>query len=203
MPGELSRADGPSLVWRQLQHQTTPEYGRGNPLVHGWAVVVSWIRTLLTSPKLARRQSAKWRLLYLNVTVDLRDPSDELQQSALDFMTWRGRLHLLPLDDVGVVKQLYVQAFGLARKAADQAARAAARNFSKWLQEGPSAGLKRQHQLSRTAVGWIPTAIAATEADEHETELEEADLPAVAEAARVQRSLQATLSMQQSAEAER
>ena len=139
----------------------------------------------------------------MNVAVELKDPSDELQQSALDFQAWRGRLHLLPLDNAVIVKQLYVQALELARKSAEQAARAAARNFSKWLHEGPSAGLKRQHQLSRTAVGWIPTAVASVEAGEHELELDEADLPAVAEAARMQRSLQAPLSMQQSAEVER
>ena len=98
---------------------------------------------------------------------------------------------------------MYVQALELARKASEQAARAAARQFGNWLQDGPSAGLKRQHQLSRTAVGWIPTAVAAVETIEHEAELDEADLPEVAEAARLQRSLLAPLSMQQSAEAER
>ena len=143
---------GLSLVWRKLQHQTTPCHGRGNPVVHGWAVVVCWIRTLLTSPKYSRRQSAKWPLLYLDVAVDLDDPCDELRQAVLSFKAWRGRLHLLPLDDAVVVKQLYVQALDLARQAADQASRAAARAFAKWLQDGPSSGLKRQHQMSRTAV---------------------------------------------------
>ena len=29
-----------------------------------------------------------------------------------------------------------------------------------WLEEGPCRGLRRQHQLTRTATGWIPTAKA-------------------------------------------
>ena len=28
-------------------------------------------------------------------------------------------------------------------------------DFKSWLQEGPLKGLKRQHQMSRTANGWI------------------------------------------------
>lgn len=68
---------------------------------------------------------------------------------------------------------------------------------------GAAAGLNRQHQKSRCAVGWIPAAVAATEPEEHELELDDADLPGVAEAAKLQHSLRAPLSMQQSAEAER
>ena len=41
------------------------------------------------------------------------------------------------------------------------------------------------------------------EVDEHEQELDDADLPGVVEAARTQQSLQVPLSMQQAAEAER
>ena len=36
---EQSRADGPTLIWRQLQDQATSNVSRGNPLGHGWSVV--------------------------------------------------------------------------------------------------------------------------------------------------------------------
>ena len=205
MPGELSRAEGPALVWRQLQHQSTPEHGRGNPLVHGWATVVCWLRTAITSTSLSRRQSAKWRLLYVDPGGVSRDPPShkELQQAVLTFRAWRDRLHWLPLDDAAILKQLYVQALGFAKATAEQASRLAARAFAQWLQDGPAAGLKRQHQMSRTAVGWIPAAIGEVEADEHGFEAGDEDSPEVAAAARQVRSLQAPLSMQQAAEAER
>ena len=30
--------------------------------------------------------------------------------------------------------------------------------WTKWIHEGPAAGLRRQHRFSRVADGWIPTA---------------------------------------------
>ena len=33
--------------------------------------------------------------------------------------------------------------------------------WKEWLQNGPGRGLRRQHQMSRTALGWIP-ALGAT-----------------------------------------
>lgn len=83
--GEHSRAFGPSLIWRTLQHQTMPSHVRGKPLVHGWAMVVGWIRTVLTSLKNSVKQSARWRLLYMSAEVNLDDPKEELQQAVLAF----------------------------------------------------------------------------------------------------------------------
>lgn len=136
MDGEHSRADGPALVWRQLQHQPTLNHGRRNPLVHGESVVVCLLRTLLTSNRHPARQSAKWRLLYLDIDVEIKDPCEDLRQSVLVFKVWRGRLHVVPLNDSAVLKQPYAQALVPIRLAADQASRVVAKAFAKWLQEG-------------------------------------------------------------------
>lgn len=57
-------------------------------------------------------------------------------------------------------------AFHLLKDATERAAAEPARvaqlsraDFSSWLAEGQSNGLKRQHQMSRSAVGWIPSKI--------------------------------------------
>ena len=166
-------------------------------------MVAGWLRTLLTSRSQHRRRSAEWRLLYLNVAVDLADPCPKLQESVLVFKAWRARLHLVPLEGTGFLKVLYVQALQLGRAVADLADRWASNRFAKFLQEGPGKGIKHQHRLCRCAVGWIPAAVAELEPDEHLHDLDEADCPEVAEAARSQYNLKAPLSMQQSAEAER
>ena len=44
-----------------------------------------------------------------------------------------------------------------AERAEDQANRAANMRFLDWLNEGPASGLGKQHKLSRTATGWIPS----------------------------------------------
>ena len=86
MIGERSRAEGPTLIWRQLQDQATSSVSRGNPLVHGWSVVAGWLRCMLTSRSVTRRRSAEWRLLYINVAVDLADPCPKkLQEAVLIF----------------------------------------------------------------------------------------------------------------------
>ena len=96
---------------------------------------------------------------------------------------------MVPLEGVGFLKDLYVQALQLGRAASDLADRSAAIRFAKFLQEGLGSGLKQQHSLSRCAVVWIPAAISSVEPDEHSHDLEEADSPEVAAAARTQFSL--------------
>ena len=205
MVGERSRsrADGPALVWRQLQEQATSRYSRGNPLVHAWAAVASWLRTMLTSKSLPRKRSARWRLLHLAMPVDLLDPCPKMQQTVVDFKAWRARLHLAPLEGTHLIKSLYVQSLQFPRATSELADRAASVRFAQHLQDGPAKGLKHQHRLSRCAVGWIPAAVAETEPGEFDMELDDADSLGVAAAAQSQFGLRAPLSMQQAAEAER
>ena len=56
----------------------------------------------------------------------------------------------------------------MQRQAEDHAAAFAAEAFSNWLHEGPMDGLGRQHQLSRTAVGWFPTKVDKPQANQFE-----------------------------------
>ena len=72
------------------------------------------------------------------------------------------------MDHRAWVKVFYKAAIKRQRQCEDQAAALAAEAFSNWLQEGPMCGLKRQHQLSRTATGWIPTKVAQPLANDFE-----------------------------------
>ena len=58
-----SRLLGPDFKWSKLDLQHTPKLGRTNPVVHAWAVVACWLRTVLTSEVQQRRMAAIWRLL--------------------------------------------------------------------------------------------------------------------------------------------
>lgn len=49
----------------------------------------------------------------------------------------------------------------MAEQAESKAGRFTSEAFSSWLQDGPAKGLRRQHLLSRTAVGWAPTTVEA------------------------------------------
>ncbi len=59
-----------------------------------------------------------------------------------------------------------------AAKAETEASRATRLAWASWLTEGPAKGLRRQHRMSRTSMGWTPTRVAAPE----ELRLSEADL---------------------------
>ena len=54
-------------------------------------------------------------------------------------------------------ERLYEAAVGHAKRLAEQASARSAGQLAAWLQDVPARGLRRQHQLSRTAAGWIPT----------------------------------------------
>ena len=151
---EASRADGPELVMRPLPRQATASLGRGGPLVRAWAILICWLRTFLTSTVHARRQAALWRLLYSDVGLwGIRD--ERLAEGVRICHAWRDRLSREWLLVSHWAKAVYKEACLRVQVEARAAADARAKDFNKWLKDGPGRGLKRQHQMSRVASGWV------------------------------------------------
>ena len=53
-------------------------------------------------------------------------------------------------------REVYKEACKRVQVEARAAADLRAKDFKKWLKEGAGQGLKRQHQMSRVASGWVP-----------------------------------------------
>ena len=62
--------------------------------------------------------------------------------------------------------------FSMATEKADQLERQAQKDqfqaSMNWMQEGPSKGLRRQHQYTKVRGGWVPSAMMKEEAAETE-----------------------------------
>ena len=63
------------------------------------------------------------------------------------------------LDNRAQVTRLRTEAVEAANRVAGQDDRAAQASWRSWLHEGPGCGIGRQHRMSRTATGWVPSAV--------------------------------------------
>ena len=84
--------------------------------------------------------------------------AEELRQSQC-FLSWNGAItiHSLRSDFwVTALGAVAEQESDIASRRAEAAMRA---NYQDYLNGGPALGLGRQHRMSRTAVGWVPTKV--------------------------------------------
>ena len=103
--------------------------------------------------------AAKWKLLFYDHRLRADDP--QLQGDAAAFMAWRPCVTEKALESVTWVKSFLEVATAPSAKADDKAVDLATTRFQDWVNEGPAAGLKRQHLFSRTATGWHDDTVAA------------------------------------------
>ena len=164
--------DGPKCKWVNIQSEPGSDRCRSTTVSRAWAISACWLRTVLTAPKLSVQQSAKWRVLFHPIDTTTEDerlrPNWGLKQQMVEFVVWRRCITREALDHKVWVKTFYRTALKMQRLFENQAVRHAAEAHGRWLQEGPMQGLRRQHQMSRTAVGWISAKVCKPEANEFE-----------------------------------
>ena len=120
----------------------------------------------------------RWRLLHYchkfdHVTRDANASSPvvgivaaaayavELKQSMV-FKRWKEIMTIHSLRSEFWVGALATVAEQESTTAARRAEAAARTNYQDWLNGGPALGLGRQHRMSRTALGWVPTRVGTT-----------------------------------------
>ena len=88
--------------------------------------------------------------------VDLGDSAE-----ALFLQSWISTVNAAMLSDRTCVAHMRFLACKTADRLATADRRQAAASWRSWLQEGPCAGLARQHRMTRIATGWIPSTVAS------------------------------------------
>lgn len=166
MPPErlAGRAEGCSYRWQPYCAPRADACGKVSPLAVAWRTGASAMRRLQ-----CRYGDAAWWLGAANAVALLhrtaaRIMGDERRGEWLDwFVVVRASLQAgCDRARVGQLGALAAsRAVALAR--ADAAASAAA--FRGWLRDGPAAGLGRQHRLTRTSTGWMPSSLLAAASD--------------------------------------
>jgi hypothetical protein len=107
--------------------------------------------------------AARWKLLFYRHLLQVNDP--RLQEARGEVLAWQGLLTEQMLRTSFWVEALGEVATAMAEAAERTASIHANQAFATWLQDGAAGGLKRQHLLTRTATGWIPTKVASEEAN--------------------------------------
>ncbi len=120
----------------------------------------------------------RWRILHYRHNFDhvvndsnlptpvtgsvIADANAEERRQSQCFMRWREAItmHVLRSDFwVKALDTVAGQESGVAARRADAAMRT---NYQDYLNGGPALGVGRQHRMSRTAVGWIPTNVGSS-----------------------------------------
>ena len=162
----MGREDGPGFAMRNACGPVASVRPRSTPITAAWRRTVNWLKTVTrTDAGSSMHKGAIWRLLCYNHSFPVAQ--HELDAMGyLDFLRFNSFLSRELLADPGAVAViLRLATFSLAQ-AERLAARVRANSWNSWIQEGPAAGLKRQHRMTRVPHGWISEGLAAHDEDE-------------------------------------
>ena len=131
------------------------ETARTTPVSRAWKRMLPWLREVKAAKAPGLVRSAMYRLLYYHDDLNVSDPW--LESDAAAFRAWQRLLTVETLETKLFVEAYLLVATKEAAKAEARAVAMAAKRFADWVHDGPAQGLKRQHLLSRTATGRIPS----------------------------------------------
>ena len=153
-----SRAHGPRFVWKNACGPPATDKCRSTPVSRAWRLMAGWLRTVRMATTEADANAARWKLLFYRHQLQVDDP--RMQQARCQVIAWQRLLTGQMLRSAYWVEALGKVATAMAEDTERAANVSASKAFADWLQDGPAGGLKRQHLLTRTASGWIPTKVA-------------------------------------------
>ena len=163
------RALGPSHVLKPVQRDVGRDGHRTNPITRAWRLDSRWLKTMASSKDSSARRRALWKLLHYEHQLEVSDPA--LGDAKVEFQRWHEELKFEHFRDKNAAAELAAFAEGTAAREEAAASTRSVLNHRRWLQEGAAKGLGRQHKMSRTATGWIPSRIGRdTEVDEENDE---------------------------------
>ncbi len=161
-PGQTSRlgsrADGPTFVWQAPDVNTGTHRERGNPVARAWRNTANWAKALLRSSPGAEKDAAERKILRHDHRLGGL-VATQLKEEAALFERWRALITVPMLRTVPTIMALAEAAKATADRVEHEAEVRARREWHMYLNEGPARGLRRQHAMSKTATGWIPTPI--------------------------------------------
>ena len=176
------RNSGPRLTWKPAL-MMNGIIQRAPPVLKAWALTAKWLRALAClhpSSKGAHR---------LRTAICQHAHQGDL--NALDFLLfrqWQSQLSPAMLAVSGVPDSLVAVATTMYDRLNGLAIHKKHAAWLSWLTEGPGRGLSRQHKMSRTALGWIPSEAGPgdwqdqdDEQPDHELDPDMADAVAVAD----------------------
>ena len=125
-------------------------------------MVVGWLGAMRRSSDLKNRNSARWKLENYSFEEPnwvLADSEEKAEWRAFEewLVVVRGSTEHRPLAFDFWCRSFEAVAVKAEAAAEELRRKATAESWHSWGEEGPAKGLRRQHQMTRTQVGWIPT----------------------------------------------
>lgn len=188
----MGRQDGPQLVWQNgAGRKSSTIGGRSNPVARAWRLSYVWLSRIATMKNPTHRTWCTKRVRHFVHDLKVDDPG-LLEDKAL-FVHCQQGIHQTMLMHQATVAALGEIAMTNADLMEEAAAKRAQAKCIVWRNDGPAAGLGRQHWLSRVATGWIPNRSAPGDDEDRieEIEDEELDTEFAAEAAQTAEVVQA------------
>jgi hypothetical protein len=161
-----SRSAGPKFVWKNALGRPGSTLPRVTPVTAAWQVLSAWLRAVVAfvvappeAPKRAGLSAAAGTAQRLLLADGARWGRLGAACGADELRSWVGSLSRELLHDraAAISLRAFARLQAEARTLADL--RAGDSAWRSWLQEGPGAGLSRQHRMSRTAKGWTASAV--------------------------------------------
>ena len=143
------RLEGPKLRWRPAMKEVAGL--RRASAAHGaWALTAKWLRAMRHLPTGSKGSARLWKAVRSHRHPGHRCPD------LWCFDAWQAALPVVACT-AALADALVEVADHMRDKLAVRAVERCKADWVSWLQEGPARGLGRQHKMSRTAQGWIPS----------------------------------------------
>ena len=158
----MGRAEGPRFVLKPALGLPGSPLAKTSPATEAWRMSAAWLRRIeqgfaAAGPGGVIDHGAMRARYNLSMEHWKRLDAD---CNSREFLEWYRMITFRDLTDCGRVQQLLCFAHDRALEQDRLDQRAALLSWRNWLGEGPASGLRRQHRVSRTSAGWVPSLIA-------------------------------------------
>ena len=164
------RSAGPRFAWKPALGPVGSSSPRVSRLTMAWRVCSVWLRDLLQGfgahgPRATEFSHAAARARHRLLHTSWSDLGDHNDDAVREFSCFAGGITAQMLTDRICITSLLHTARQAAHRGCEADQRRAIASWKSWLCEGPSDGLGRQHRMSRTAAGWVPSIVSCPAGD--------------------------------------
>ena len=164
----LGRVEGPKFV-EKCPMQMASGTQRTTPALRAWKVVWKWLGNLLHQrPGSFEARRIVRRILKHNHYLGTNEDDSQ-------FIKWRSTLSTSMLQNhlwTQMIRKVAGEMVSTLETEINDRSRA---DWETWIAEGPARGLSRQHKMSKTATGWIPTEKFLVDDIDEEVQVEAAE----------------------------
>ena len=154
------RSTGARFCWTPAIGDDTAGAAKTTSVSRAWRRTAKWLGDVTNTARQDRAEMARWKIrFYRHPKPNPAQVSTEQTMSFKMFDDWRSCIKAGQLHSnvwVGMLRQVAERQADREESAAQLAS---IKDYVLWVSSGPAGGLKRQHQFTRIATGWVETSL--------------------------------------------